>query len=85
MIWTKVLACLVQISDYTKYPRRAAVYGSHHIEARRRPMHLETVETCDTADPRLGTRIGLASPWHSSPLVAPLKVSGRAGASPHQI
>jgi hypothetical protein len=42
-------------------------------------------ETSDTVDPRLGTPIGLARLWDSPASVHSLILSGRSGASPHQI
>jgi hypothetical protein len=50
-----------------------------------RQMHLEDLETLQHHRPRLGGRIGLAWRWDPSNASTSLKVSGRSGASPHQI
>jgi len=42
------------------------------------------LDSSDTTDPWLGTRIDLARRWNSPASAASLQVSGRAGASPHQ-
>jgi hypothetical protein len=49
----------------------------------RRPF-LGNLETSNTADPRLGTRICLAQRSNSSTPPASLKFLGRTGASPYQ-
>jgi hypothetical protein len=61
MILTKLLALLKSDVRLHQYARRAAVYRVFVCMLKLvSTVQLENLETCNAADPRLGTRIGLA-------------------------
>jgi len=86
MILTKPLVCLVPTSDYAHTlaePRYIVCHGEPDCSATYDHLGANH-DASDTADPRLGTQIGVTRRWNSPTSVASFKFSGCAGASPHQ-
>jgi hypothetical protein len=80
MIFTKMLACRVPSDLATRIRLRSRGLPCEQGETRYEGPFLESLETIDPVDPRLGTRIGLAQRWDSPASVASFEFSGRAGA-----
>jgi hypothetical protein len=70
-------------SNMLAEPRITAGIVEDDMQAMQTPF-LENLGANDAGDPRLGTPTGLAECWDPPTSAASLKLSGRAGASPHQ-
>jgi hypothetical protein len=87
MILRKLLICLNPASGYTNMlaePRYNVWHGEGRYAGIPDNHSRRNLDASNPADPRLGTRIGLAPRWHPPTSIASQKFSGRTGASPHQ-
>jgi len=88
MILTKLLISLdlaFWLRSMLAEPRDNVWHGEGRFAGNRRSYFRKNLDASDAADPRLGTRIGLARSRDPRRAIASLKFSGCAGASPHQI
>jgi hypothetical protein len=87
MILTKLLICLDPASGYTSMlaePRYNVWHGEGRYAGDPGDHFPKNVDASDARDPRLGARTGLARLRDRQTVVASLKFSGHAGASPYQ-